>query len=108
MALFGRLLAVLDRGQLEDALRPHLYAALLSFMQYSQGRRPSQASPHILTALLKAGMDCGIDATPTQTALSSELNYVQVTCELFHDQNDAVDEPWRQLQCMSHGANCSA
>ncbi len=24
-------------------------------MQYSHGRRPAQASPHILTALLKAG-----------------------------------------------------
>ncbi|DBA92469.1 TPA: hypothetical protein ACH3X1_002702 [Trebouxia sp. C0004] len=53
--LFRRLLAVLDRGQNQDALRPHLYTALLSFMQYCQGRRPAQASPHILTALLKAG-----------------------------------------------------
>ncbi len=53
--LFRRLLAVLDRGQNQDALRPHLYAALLSFMQYSHGRHPAQASPHILTALLKAG-----------------------------------------------------
>ena len=25
-------------------------------MQYSHGRRPAQASPHILTALLKAGI----------------------------------------------------
>ena len=54
--LFGRLLAALDRGQSEDALRPHLYAALLSFMQYSQGRRPAQASPHILAALLQSGV----------------------------------------------------
>ena len=54
--LFGRLLEALDRGQSEDALRPHLYAALLSFMQYSQGRRPAQASPHILAALLKSGV----------------------------------------------------
>lgn len=53
--LFGRLLTVLEQGQSQDALRPHLYAALLSFMQYSQGRRPAQASPQILTALLKAG-----------------------------------------------------
>ncbi|KAL0044481.1 hypothetical protein WJX82_009054 [Trebouxia sp. C0006] len=57
--LFRRLLAVLDRGQNQDALRPHLYAALLSFMQYSHGRRPAQASPHILTALLKAGKTNG-------------------------------------------------
>ena len=54
--LFGRLLEALDRGQSEDALRPHLYAALLSFMQYSQGRRPAQASPHILAALLQSGV----------------------------------------------------
>lgn len=53
--LFVRLLEALDRGQSEDALRPHLYAALLSFMQYSQGRRPAQASPHILSTLLKSG-----------------------------------------------------
>ena len=45
----------LDKGQSDDALRPHLYAALLSFMQYSQGRQPAQASPHVVTALLKAG-----------------------------------------------------
>lgn len=54
--LFGRLLAALDKGQSQDALRPHLYAALLSFLQYSQGRRPAMASPTILTALLKAGV----------------------------------------------------
>lgn len=53
--LFVRLLEALDRGQSEDALRPHLYAALLSFMQYSQGRRPAQASPQIFAALLKSG-----------------------------------------------------
>lgn len=54
--LFGRLLEALDRSQSEDALMPHLYAALLSFMQYSQGRRPAQTSPHILSALLNSGM----------------------------------------------------
>lgn len=55
VGLLRSLLAVLDRGQAEDGLRPHLYAALLSFMQYSQGSRPTQASPHILKALLQSG-----------------------------------------------------
>ncbi|KAL3148728.1 hypothetical protein ABBQ38_014140 [Trebouxia sp. C0009 RCD-2024] len=57
--LFLRLLEALDRGQSEDALRPHLYAALLSFMQYTQGRRPAQASPQIFAALLKSGNSNG-------------------------------------------------
>ena len=56
--LLHHLLAVLEKGQSEDALRPHLYAALLSFMQYSQGSRPAQASPHVLKALLQAGKLC--------------------------------------------------
>lgn len=53
--LLHSLLAVLDKGQSEDALRPHLYAALLSFMQYCQGSRSAQASPQILKAVLQAG-----------------------------------------------------
>lgn len=53
--LLHSLLAVLAKGQSEALLRPHLYAALLSFMQYCQGSRPAQASPHILKALLQAG-----------------------------------------------------
>lgn len=58
--LLHNLLAVLDKGQSESSLRPHLYAALLSFMQYSQGPRPAQASPHILKALLQAGRSTGL------------------------------------------------
>lgn len=84
--LFARLLAVLQRGQSQDALRPHLYAALLSFMQYSQGRRPAQASPHILTALLKAGKANG----------SSE----RVVADM-DDQRQQVDEGIAGLLCHS-------
>ena len=84
--LFGRLLAVLDRGQSEDALRPHLYAALLSFMQYSQGRRPAQASPLILTALLEAGTPCSCTAllADRQLLYSWANNGNYSTSELYH------------------------
>lgn len=77
--LFVRLLDALDRGQSEDALRPHLYAALLSFMQYSQGRRPAQASPHILAALLKSGMP---DDQPTNSMSTGAhaRSYTTNTC----------------------------
>ena len=73
--LFGRLLEALDRGQSEDALRPHLYAALLSFMQYIQGRRPAQASPHILAALLKSGV-----VTRQQGSVSMQHAALAYTC----------------------------
>ena len=93
VSLFARLLEALDKGQSGDALQPHLYAALLSFMQYTPGLRPAQASPHILSALSAAGgsPDCcyaGRDAcSPANIQilkLSQESSWTSMSCYVLN------------------------